>query len=284
MSRSGHLTDEELSALVDRPTRTDGAANAGGEAAGHLAVCVECTARLALWRSSIDRLGAPVVVPADARAAAVAEAMEASADMLDRVARIEDQRRLERRRYERWKVLSRGAAAVVVVAAAGYGLSRVAAHSGSSKAASDSASTAASARPSAGASARASAGASSPAGSGSSARPSVPSYQFGTLTGVAGVERAVRSALAGFESPMAGGNGASAKATPTVGSSDQSSGSQCAPPTTNSGGSGSTRLLLVGHGVYRSTPAVIDVVQTGAVRTAIVYRASSCQVLARIAI
>ncbi len=278
-----HLSEEDLSALVD-------GSPVGVEAAGHAAACPECAARLSRWQASRARLGEAVPVPAGARDAAVGAALGASGSMMDAIARLDDERARSRRGYERWKVLSRVAAAAVVMSAAGFGLSRL---SSSSPKAASSAPAAAGSPTSSAASAGRGSGPSAQAGHGpavgsaagpavgSAAGPAVgsaPPVSLGVLSGPADLTRAVRAAL---DSGSYQGAGSS----PTTGSFKTAEPAANAPALCRAPvvGTGS-HLLLVGDAVYQHTPAVVYVVQTGAARIATVYGDSDCRILLRTAV
>jgi hypothetical protein len=278
-----HLTEEQMSAAVEH--------EAAPAVTGHLAACPECAARLSDWQASVDQLRVPVAVPAAAREEAVAAALARSGDLLEATARADDERARRAGWNERWKALSWVAAAAVVVAAAGFGLSQLSASqtestsSGARPTTSQpTAGPASSTRPApAAASSSGTASAQGPtaAGAAQSARPAM---DLGTLTGPAEVTQQVRVALARLNTLGPAAMNPTATAPTTTTPAFGSASPTCALPSSGPGSAAQGRLLLVGRAVYRSTPAVIYVVADGSTRTAIVYQAADCRILLRVAV
>jgi hypothetical protein len=277
----GHLTEEQLSAAVEH--------EADPAATRHLASCPECAARLSDWQASVDQLRVPVAVPVAAKAEAVAAALAASADLLDATARLDDERARRAGRNERWKALSWVAAAAVVVAAAGFGLSQLSSSPTESTSSTGSPATspapaAATSRTSPAPTAVASSGSESVQGTAAaSAAPSArPAIDLGTLTGPVDVTQKVRVALARLNAPGPAALNPTATGPTTTAPAFGSASPNCALPSSGPGSAAGGRLLLAGRAVYRSTPAVIYVVADGSNRTAIVYQADNCRTLLQV--
>jgi hypothetical protein len=280
----GHLTEEQLSAVVEH--------EAGPAATGHLAACPECAARLSDWQASVDQLRVPVAVPVAAKEEAVAAALAASGDLLDATARFDDERARRAGRNERWKALSWVAAAAVVVAAAGFGLSHLSSsHSASTSSGASRATSPAPAVPAAPTSltspvptAASSSGAALPQGTTSAGATHSPGLgiDFGTLTGPADVTQQVRVALARLNAAGPAALNPTARAPTTMAPAFGSESPNCAFPSSGPGSAAQGRLLLAGRAVYRSAPAVIYVVADGSARTAIVYQAANCRILLQV--
>ena len=270
-----HLTDEELSELVD--------GLAGPEVEGHVADCPSCAARLDGWRSVSARLaalaGSSASVPASARRdEAVAAAMAAKGgDAWSGIATGGG------RPWRSLRPLSAAAAAVVVVAGIAVGVAHLD-HGGakSTRQAGGPTSVTSAAGP-------ASASAAGPAGR----------QSLGTLNGPASVATAVDRALRG------------AAVAPFAPSASPAAGSGAAGPASSGAGAGSPvparskpadvpaagltpacpdtarlfpgvspQLLLAVDGVYNGTPAHVYAYQAGGIRRAVVVAANGCALLA----
>ncbi|HET6963891.1 MAG TPA: hypothetical protein VFH58_03905 [Acidimicrobiales bacterium] len=315
-----HLGDEDLSELVD--------GLGSPEAMTHVAACDSCQARRDQWRGNAARLRSPVVAPPGRREEAVAAALaavgagvgsEGGTGGSGSIRSPGGPGRAGREPGRRARTLAGLAAAAVVVAGAGVGLSQL---HGSSRNSSSTASGGSAAAPSAasagaggagGAPARSQAGsrallslgpldstpalvaavdrALSPSGpassgaqsSGGAAAVTVPSASSGTAE--AGGGSTASSPTAGSVAvPSVGQAGANQFAPgPTVATPTTAPGS-CGVPARLFPSGSQPRLLMEATAEYRKVPAEVFVFQVGAGRRAVVLATADCAVLAQAAV
>jgi hypothetical protein len=268
-----HLTASELSALID------GDSDVGPRS--HIESCRSCEERLQTWRRSLGRL-ADVPVPPDLREQAVGAALASAAAPADGV---EGPNAAKRRRHP--GPVAWAAAAAMVVAGAGFGLSQLSGpvhHSAATSAstspvvrggASEGAAASTGGPPSAGSGGSEGSG-SAVAGSASASNspaPAAPAADLGVVAGPAALVRVVDAALAGKQAVLGPSQGAAAP--------DSASGACPVPAGLFPAGDVPVRVL-VASAVYQGRPATVAVWQAGGARRAVVFEGSRCALLAEV--
>lgn len=271
----GHLTEEELSDLVDGV--------AAREVVDHARHCPSCSARLDGWRATVAGLAAGVAVPADLRERAIAAALGSGLEGRAGESTPAGASPLPRGRRDGRQVRLIGAlaAAAVVVAAAGLALSHAGGSGGGSvagtNAASHAAGSSAAAGPSSGSGSAAAPGAFAPAAP-------VREPDLGSVSGPSALAEALRPLL-GRPQPTA--DSGSALTAPYPAGSPSSAAAAApttpgCPPVDRLFAGAQPRLLLRATAVYRSVPAAVYVYQVGQQRRAVVVARSGCAVLAQV--
>ena len=276
-SPGGHLTEEELSDLVD------GVAAAG--VVDHAHHCPSCSARLDGWRATVAGLATGVAAPPDRRERAVAVALERGREGRAGVSPSSGASPLSTGRWggRRVRLVGALAAAAVVVAAAGLALSQAGGSGGGSVAGTNAASRAAGSSAAAGpSSGSGSSGAAAP-GAFAPAAP-VREPDLGSLSGPSALAGALRPFLSRPQ-PSADSGSALAGPYPTGSPSSAAAAAPTTlgcPPVDRLFAGAPSQLLLRATALYRSVPAAVYVYQVGQQRRAVVVALSGCAVLAQV--
>jgi len=282
-----HPDDEQLSLVVD--------GLGDPETLAHLEHCLECGARLARWRQVRDLVAVPpATASGDQRDAAISAALEVFDDRLEHPGPAEGKgpadatapanviglATVRRPRAREWRPVAAVAAAVLLIAALAFGISRLG-HYHSSATAS---------RSSSAFKAPATGGSSSQTQPAPATAAGAPAVALGSFPDMAAVRAALRSRIAA----LPGG--------PLNSSSAFASGSASAPTTTSGPASASaepraprcqaaaSRAAGAAPGAapefsatltYAGSPAVVYVYQAPASHLAVVLSDASCRVLAQ---